>query len=56
MICCAVQAAVGWSVIRKVDDAPTLVREQHQDEEHAASDGWDRKEVHRDQSRHVINL
>jgi hypothetical protein len=31
---------------RQVDDSPTLMREQHEDERHASSERRDREEVH----------
>src|SRR5262249_24115318 len=39
---------------REMGDAPAMVREQYEDEEHAARDGRDREEVHRDQRGHVV--
>ena len=38
----------------EVDDSPPLMCEEHENEEHAASNGLDREEVHRDQGGHVI--
>jgi len=55
IICCAVHAAVGWSVIAKVDNSSALMREQHEDEQHAPGQGREREEVHRHQRRHVIS-
>ena len=54
MICYAVHAAVGWSVIAKWTTRSTLMCEQHEDEQHASSEGRDREEVHRDQGCCVI--
>ena len=34
---------------REMDDSSAVVREQDEDEQHAASEGRDREEVHRDQ-------
>jgi hypothetical protein len=39
---------------REMDDAPVVMREQYEDEEHAARHGRDREELHSDQRRHVI--
>jgi hypothetical protein len=39
---------------REMNDAPAVVREEHQNEEHAASDGGNREEVDRDQGCCVI--
>jgi hypothetical protein len=37
-----------------MDDSSALMREQHQDEQHASGDGRDGEEVHRDQGHGVI--
>ena len=39
---------------RHMDDSSALMREQHQDEQHASGDGRDGEEVHRDQGHGVI--
>jgi hypothetical protein len=54
MICCAVHAAVGWSVIARWTTRRRLVREQHKDEQHASGEGRVREEVRRDHGCCVI--
>ena len=43
--CCAVQAAVEWSVTGQVNDPSTLVCEDDEHEEHPECDGWHDEEV-----------
>jgi hypothetical protein len=54
MICCVVQLARRMLGDREMDETPTFVREEHQDEEHAARHGRHREKVHRNHGPQVI--